>query len=103
MHSAAICCVSVRSKPGLIRFLKSPPKTKAADLMDRAFDAWFQDALADPPDGVRRILRRRSRSQKPRDALRNAAANLAEHRDFPTAWRRDPFNRTSDIDALCEA
>ena len=30
--------------------------------MDRDFDAWFQRALADPPDGVRRIPRRRSRS-----------------------------------------
>lgn len=68
--------------------------------MDRAFETWFQRALAEPPDGVRRILRRRSRSQKPRDALRNAAANLAEHRDFPTTWRRDPFSRTSEIDAL---
>src|SRR5262245_10249006 len=73
---------------------------QAADLMDRAFDTWFQHALADPPDGVRRILRRRSRFQKPRDALRNAAANLAEHRDFPTAWRRDAFDRTSEIDEL---
>ena len=68
--------------------------------MDRAFDSWFQNALADPPDGVRRILRRRSRYQRPRDALRNAATTLAEHRDFPTAWRRDPFDRTSEIDAL---
>jgi len=73
---------------------------QAADLMDRAFDSWFQRALAGPPDGVRRILRRRSRFQKPRDALRSAAANLAEHRDFPTAWRRDPFDRTGEIDAL---
>src|SRR5262249_38702402 len=70
------------------------------DLMDRAFDTWFQHALADPPDGVRRILRRRSRFQKPRDSLRNAAANLAEHRDFPMAWRRDPFNPKSEIDDL---
>src|SRR5512144_2808296 len=52
---------------------------QAGDLMDRAFDAWFQQSLADPPDGVRRILRRRSRFQKPRDSLRNASANLAEH------------------------
>src|SRR5271169_2287365 len=29
---------------------------EAADLMDRAFDTWFQSALADPPEGVRRIL-----------------------------------------------
>src|SRR5262249_16336177 len=25
---------------------------------------------------------------------------LAEHRDFPTAWRRDPFHRTGEIDKL---
>ena len=75
---------------------------QAADLMDRAFDSWFQNALAAPPDGVRRILRRRSRFQKPRDALRNAATSLAEHRDFPTPWRRDPFNRTGEIDTLIQ-
>jgi ATP-dependent exoDNAse (exonuclease V) beta subunit len=73
---------------------------QAVDLMDRAFDTWFQNALADPPEGVRRILRRRSKYQQPREALRNGVANLAEHRDFPTAWRRDPFNRNSEIDDL---
>jgi ATP-dependent exoDNAse (exonuclease V) beta subunit len=73
---------------------------QATDLMDRAFDTWFQNALANPPEGVRRILRRRSKSQQPREALRNAAAILAEHRDFPTPWRRDPFNRNSEIDEL---
>src|SRR6516165_4997959 len=40
---------------------------QAADIMDRAFDAWFQYALADPPDGVRRILHRRSRSHRTAD------------------------------------
>jgi ATP-dependent exoDNAse (exonuclease V) beta subunit len=73
---------------------------EANDFMDRAFDDWFQRALADPPEGVRRILRRRSKRQQPREALRNAAASLAEHRDFPTPWRRDPFDRTSEIDDL---
>ena len=75
---------------------------EANDLMDRAFDGWFQQALADPPEGVRRILRRRSKSQQPREALRNAAASLADHRDFPTPWRRDLFDRTSRIDTLMD-
>ena len=30
----------------------------ASGLLDRAFDAWFERILADPPEGVRRVLRR---------------------------------------------
>jgi hypothetical protein len=45
-------------------------------------------------------LRCGPRWQKPRDTLRNAAASLAEHRDFPTAWRHDAFDRLDDIDEL---
>src|SRR5262249_30046544 len=99
----AFCGDLLRERPveaGIDPLFEVADEDQAADLMDRAFDTWFQNVLADPPDAVRRVLRRRSRLQKPRDALRNAAANLAEHRDFPTPWRRDPFNRTSEIDYL---
>jgi ATP-dependent helicase/nuclease subunit A len=99
----AFCGDLLRERPveaGIDPLFEVAAEDQAADLMDRAFETWFQHALAEPPDGVRRILRRRSRSQKPRDALRNAAANLAEHRDFPTSWRRDAFNRNSQIDEL---
>ena len=97
------CGDLLRERPveaGIDPLFEVAAEDQAADLMDRAFDTWFQSALADPPEGVRRILRRRSRSLKPRDALRNAATNLAEHRDFPTPWRRDPFDRASEIDEL---
>jgi len=99
----AFCGDLLRERPveaGIDPLFEVAAEDQAADLMDRAFDTWFQHALADPPDGVRRILRRRSRSKKPRDVLRNAAANLAEHRDFPAAWRRDSFSRTTEIDEL---
>jgi ATP-dependent helicase/nuclease subunit A len=99
----AFCGDLLRERPveaGIDPLFQVAAEDQAADLMDRAFDGWFQNALKDPPDGVRRILRRRSRSQKPRDTLRNAATSLAEHRDFPTTWRRDPFNRTNEIDTL---
>src|SRR5262249_30809624 len=99
----AFCGDLLRERPveaGIDPLFEVAAEDQAGDLMDRAFDGWFQNVLADPPDGVRRILRRRSRSQKPRDALRNAATTLAEHRDFPTAWRRDPFDRTGEIDEL---
>ncbi|RIK95991.1 MAG: ATP-dependent deoxyribonuclease subunit A [Proteobacteria bacterium] len=72
-------------------------------LVDRAFDAWFERALADPPEGVRRVLRRRARGPNasgPRDQLRRAVECLLEHRDFPARWRREPFERDTEIDHL---
>ena len=67
---------------------------EAGDLADQAFERWFQAALADPPEGVRRILRRRSKGQRPRELLRSALDRLIRCRDFPGPWRRDPFDRT---------
>ncbi|WP_437647392.1 UvrD-helicase domain-containing protein [Sorangium sp. So ce362] len=75
---------------------------QAEALFDQAFDAWFQRTLNDPPEGVRRILRRRPRdgAHGPRDLLRSAALKLAEHRDFTRPWRRDPFDRERAIDEI---
>ena len=55
-------------------------------VFGEAFDVWFQQTLADPPEGVRRALRRRSpggfgrgRSRvRPTERLKAAAADLAE-------------------------
>jgi ATP-dependent exoDNAse (exonuclease V) beta subunit len=77
-----------------------------ARLVDRAFDAWFERALDDPPEGVRRILRRRVRgpnARGPRGDLRAAVDVLLEHRDLPARWRRDPFERDTEIDHLLAA
>jgi ATP-dependent exoDNAse (exonuclease V) beta subunit len=65
-------------------------------LFSRAFDAWFAGALADPTEGVRRILRR----DKPTELLRRAGWSLVDRRDFDGAWRRDPFSRDAEIDAV---
>jgi ATP-dependent exoDNAse (exonuclease V) beta subunit len=75
----------------------------AGALADEAFDGWFQRVLADPPEGVRRILRRRSVMQSPREQLRSAMQSLCKHRDFPGPWRRDPFDRNGGIDTLMRA
>jgi ATP-dependent exoDNAse (exonuclease V) beta subunit len=99
----AFCGDLLRERPveaGIDPLFEVAAEDRGADLMDRAFDDWFQNALTDPPEGMRRILRRRSKQQQPREALRNAASNLAEHRDFPTPWRRDPFDRATDINEL---
>lgn len=75
-------------------------------LFDQAFDDWFHDTHAAPPEGVRRFLRRRSRGfdvSGPSEQLRSAARDLIEHRDFPAEWRRDHFDRTGELDKLVRA
>ncbi len=72
-------------------------------LYSRAFRAWLQDALTDPPEGLRRALRRTSGpfgrdSDGPIDRLRGAGRTLAEWRDFPQPWKRPPFDRAAEID-----
>ena len=72
---------------------------EAASLADTALENWFQKILSDPPEGVRRILRRRSARQSPREQLRGAMQALREHRDYPAQWRREVFDRNGAIDA----
>ncbi|MFV1986633.1 MAG: UvrD-helicase domain-containing protein [Gemmatimonadota bacterium] len=77
---------------------------EAGRLLDDAFERWFQKALADPPPGVRRALRRAYARNVggPRGALRKAAGNLTEHRDFEASWRRPDFDRESELDRAVE-
>jgi ATP-dependent helicase/nuclease subunit A len=76
------------------------PEEEADEIADSAFDDWFQTILADAPEGVRRVLRRRSGRQSSREQLRSAMRTLREHRDFPAPWRRQTFDRDAAIDAL---
>ncbi|MBI1735750.1 MAG: UvrD-helicase domain-containing protein [Candidatus Rokubacteria bacterium] len=75
---------------------------KAEALYARAFDAWLGEALEDPPEGVRRALRRRAMDGDPVDRLRRAGWQLTEWRDFRGAWTRRDFDRRAAIDALVE-
>jgi ATP-dependent helicase/nuclease subunit A len=78
----------------------------AGDAQDRlfsqAFETWFQRTIGDPPEGVRRLLRRKVRpgDTAPRELLRDAGWQLAEHRDFDGAWRRNPFDRSAGIERM---
>ena len=101
----AFCGDLLRERPveaGIDPLFEVAAEDEAEGLADRAFESWFQAALADPPEGVRRILRRRSKGQQPREMLRSALGSLVEHRDFPASWRRDPFDRSGAIDAIME-
>ena len=58
--------------------------------------------LADPPDGVRRALRRSAFGGEdgPVDRLRKAAWELAQWRDFTAPWTRNAFDREAEIESL---
>jgi ATP-dependent exoDNAse (exonuclease V) beta subunit len=77
-------------------------------LYHEAFRTWIQAQLEDPPEGVRRSMRRSvwmpdraaSNDAGPIDRLRRAGRDLVEWRDFPATWRRDAFDREAEIDRL---
>ena len=57
--SAPISSASVRSRRASIRCSRCSPSRRRA-YVQRAFRDWLQEALQDPPEGVRRALRRTS-------------------------------------------
>ena len=74
-------------------------------LYSRAFQAWLQEALASPSEGLRRALRRTSSpafggvgdGDGPVERLRRAGRSLVEWRDFPHPWHRPAFDRAAAI------
>ncbi|MBM3772395.1 MAG: ATP-dependent deoxyribonuclease subunit A [Acidimicrobiia bacterium] len=91
---------------------------QAVRLYDRAFRAWLQDTLREPPEGVRRALRRAAGvafgggtlgptgtiDEGPIGRLRSAGRALLETRDYPALWRRIPtFHRETEVRRLVEA
>src|SRR5262249_269289 len=101
----AFCGDLLHERPveaGIDPLFEVASEEEAASLADEAFDGWFERVLSAPPEGIRRILRRRSGQQSPREQLRTAMHPLREHREFPERWRRAPFDRTGAIDALID-
>jgi ATP-dependent exoDNAse (exonuclease V) beta subunit len=92
----AFCGDVLHERPieaGIDPLFEVAAEAEADALADEAFETWFQCVLPDPPEGVRRVMRRRSGRNSAREQLRNAMKELREHRDFPEPWRRDPFER----------
>jgi ATP-dependent exoDNAse (exonuclease V) beta subunit len=86
-----------------------PGFTEVADGEDReifkvAFDRFIQEQLEEMRPGLRRALSRLALDTNffgtPLDRLRDAAWSIVEWRDFPSAWRRDPFEREWAVDEL---
>jgi ATP-dependent helicase/nuclease subunit A len=80
---------------------KSLDDGASARLYNEAFELWLQEKLKDPPEGVRRALRRPTWDD-PTARLRAAGWELIQWQDYKKAWSRDPFARETQIDALVE-
>lgn len=80
---------------------ESMNESQAKQLQRDTFKLWLQQALKDPPEGVRRYLRREVKGG-PANSLYEAASKLAIWRDYPAPWRRPQFDRLEAIDKLLE-
>jgi ATP-dependent exoDNAse (exonuclease V) beta subunit len=86
-------------------------EVQARRIYDEAFHRWLETSLADPPQGVKRSLRRPTfgsfgavaeGGDGPVDRLRRAGWELTQWRDFDGEWQRPPFERSARIDRLVE-
>jgi ATP-dependent helicase/nuclease subunit A len=101
----AFCGDLLRERPVEARvdpMFEVAPDDVAETLLDGAFDRWFEQTLASPGEGVRRVLRRRDLADRngPRPILQAAARELIQWRDFDSPWQPSPFDRDRAIDRL---
>ncbi len=80
------------------------PEQEQRRMYDRAFQGWFEDALAKSNPGLRRALSRLAwtSDRSPAEELQLAGWKLIEWRDFRTPWRREPFDREAEMGALTD-
>ena len=74
-------------------------------LYQRAFRTWLERRLAEPSPGLRRAFARLAwrdswDDSPPLEQLQYAGRKLVEWRDYPAAWRREPFARDEEIGTL---
>ncbi|MBL8909984.1 MAG: UvrD-helicase domain-containing protein, partial [Archangium sp.] len=99
-----LCADLLRENPveaGIDPLFEVSAEGESLALLEAAFERQFQALVAQPPEGVRRALRRRRRGgSTPRLELLGAVRDLVERRDFAAMWRRDPFRRNEAIDEV---
>src|SRR5262245_14542643 len=100
------CADLLRERPveaGIDPLFQVLTEPQADRLFTSVFDRWLQDQLADPPEGMRRVLRRRSSRMDDEgsvESLRRAGLELSAWRDFNAEWTRPEFHRIERIDRL---
>ena len=71
-------------------------------LLSEVFESWLAATLADPPEGVRRVLARREqdgRGTAPEQQLLAAAKQLVGTRDFDAPFLRPDYDRKHALEA----
>ena len=108
------CADILRERPveaGIDPLFRVLTEAEARRFYAEAFDAWFQQALENTPEGVRRSLRRSARpaipggevtDDGPVERLRAAGWDLVEWRDFRAEWTRPDFDRHRALAVLVE-
>jgi ATP-dependent exoDNAse (exonuclease V) beta subunit len=82
------------------------PEGEDLALFERAFAAWLAGVVHDPPEGLRRALRRlagEDEREGPEAGVCDAAWQLAQWRDFPAEWTRPPFDRDARLAEIAAA
>jgi len=118
IHS--FCADLLREHPveaGIDPLFEVAPEDMTSPIFEFAFERWFEQQLANPGEGVRRILRRLPRREfggkrtatlasrppgtGPKPMLRRAVLDLVKERDFTAKWRAfEGFDRDKEIDVL---
>jgi len=96
------CADLLRERPveaGVDPAFRVLAEPEADRLLRASVDFWIQRKLGDPPEGLRRLLRRLPRRDDgdPIESIRRAVLALAQWRDFTTPWRREETDRRAAI------
>jgi ATP-dependent exoDNAse (exonuclease V) beta subunit len=99
------CADLLRERPveaGVDPAFATMDESQASRLFRETFQSWIQRRLEDPPEGLRRILRRADLGGGAIDTLQRSAFHLNEWRDYTAPWRREAFPREAAIDDLVQ-
>jgi ATP-dependent helicase/nuclease subunit A len=106
IHS--FCAQLLRERPVEARVdpaFQELSEQESGRLYQRAFRAWLERRLAEPSPGLRRAFARLAwrdswDDSPPLEQLQYAGRKLVEWRDYPAAWRREPFAREEEIGSM---
>ncbi|MDC0739767.1 UvrD-helicase domain-containing protein [Polyangium mundeleinium] len=97
------CADLLRERPveaGVDPAFRVVTEAEADRRYGEAFHRWLEQILGRPPEGVRRLLRRREHGPGPIERLRRAGQELIAWRHFTARWQRPPFDRDRAVDAI---
>lgn len=105
----AFCALLLRRRPveaGVDPVFQELAQPDAMRVFGGVFRRWIERRLASPSPALTRALARLAwrddRESAPLDALRLAAWNLAEWRDFDAPWEKRAFDRDGRMGALID-